>query len=227
MAFPYFKDKNGEYLDQVQLTGMLLSCVIGIFPNERHKKQPVNIDLCLYLNTRPAAVSTNIYDTVDYSAVVKEISFILEQCEFLLIETAVEAVCSYFLEIYCLENKLPQVDAVAVRISKPSALTYGIIPSIQIARRRVVEQSSKIKPVSCNKKTIHESPLGRLTLVKVAPNEIFETRLLSPTAKSILTLGKFSENEKTIKSHFVLADLSTHGSLTNLTEHEQMLVVFS
>ncbi len=227
MTFPQINDENGEFLDQVQLKGMLLSCVIGIFPNERHKKQPVTIDLCLYLNTRPAAASTHIYDTVDYSAVVKEISFILEQCEFLLIETAVEAVCKYFLAIYCRENNLPQVDAVCVKISKPSALTHGIIPSIQIARRRAFENTLPVKSSTLEGQEIHKSTLGLLRLLKLEPQKTISFSNKAENPKSVFTLGKFLLGNTAVKPHTTLPLDDNPLELTNSGDQSQILIVFS
>ncbi len=189
MMFPHLQSKDSGYLDQVQLTGMLLSCVIGIYPNERNRKQPVTIDLCLYLNTRKAAASTSIHDTIDYASAVKEVTFILEQCEFLLIETAVEAVCRYFIATYIHENGLPQVDAVCVRISKPSALTHGVIPCIQTLRQRDTGQT-ELSLEQPKEFVIHESEMGKLTLNRIGPNESLQIEVEAGKLNSLLPLGR-------------------------------------
>lgn len=201
MLFPHLKDSNGQDLDQVQLTGMLLSCVIGIFPNERHRKQPVTIDLCLYLNTRKAALSTNIHDTIDYGAAVKEITFILEQCEFLLIESAVETVSRYFLTTYTAEHHLPQVEAVVVRISKPSALTHGIVPAIQIQRRR---DEYRGMSESTGEWAIHESPFAKLKLRRLNHGEALKIGSGSDGAKSVMAIGKLHCNGEQLKTRGTL-----------------------
>lgn len=217
MQFPYLKDSTGQDLDQVQLTGMLLSCVIGIFPNERHRKQPVTIDLCLYLNTRKAAATTNIHDTIDYGAAVKEVTFILEQCEFLLIESAVDAVCRYFLSTYATDHHLPQVDAVVVRISKPSALTHGIVPSIQIQRRReeIALLSEKDQAV-----VIHESPFATLRLKTLAAGESF----LLPAAKNrrpaAMAVGRLHLDGESLKSRTVVTAADSAGYVARISNEQ-------
>lgn len=225
MLFPHLINSAGEDLDQVQLTGMLMSCVIGIFPNERNRKQPVTIDLCLYLNTRKAAATTNIHDTIDYAAAVKEISFILEQCEFQLIESAVDTVCRYFLMTYSAENHLPQVDAVVVRISKPSALTHGIVPAIQIQRRRD-EIMTAVTPGAVQ--VIHESSSTKLKLHRFACGESLGISRQPGSSRAALTIGRIQLNSEPIKPRTTV--LAEHHSdkkftLTNESSSEQLVLV--
>ena len=217
MQFPYLKDHAGQDLDQVQLAGMLLSCVIGIFPNERHRKQPVTIDLCLYLNTRKAAATTSIHDTIDYAAAVKEVTFILEQCEFLLIESAVDAVCRYFLATYSADQHLPQVDAVVVRISKPSALTHGIVPSIQIQRRR-----EEVAQVSENSGDciVHESPFATLRLKKLAAGESFSLPAATNRRPAAMAVGRLHLNGEALKSRAVVTAADAGGKTTRISNEQ-------
>ncbi|MCX6126901.1 MAG: dihydroneopterin aldolase [Proteobacteria bacterium] len=219
MLFPPIKDRNQQYLDQVQLTGMLLSCVIGIFPNERQRKQPVTIDLCLYLNTRKAAKSTNIHDTLDYGAAVKEVSFILEQCEFLLIESAVEAVCQYFLATYTLANGLPQVDAVIVRIAKPSALTHGIVPAIQVVRQR----SSEALPAEST--MIYTSDQGSLILAQVVADKIIEFSNEPIGIKAGLTIGKWSRAGTPLRPRTTVSYQDLTPSLSHSLPTPQLILL--
>lgn len=199
---------------------MLMSCVIGIFPNERHRKQPVTIDLCLYLNTRKAAKSTSIHDTIDYAAAVEEVTFILEQCEFLLIESAVEVVCQFFLTTYTASNLLPQVDAVMVRISKPSALTHGIVPAVQIARRRGLSELPAPESID-----IHVSDQGSLTVGRLAAGS--EVRISSAAGfpRAALTIGKWSKGGLPLKPRTVVTSQSEEASLTHSLTLPQLILL--
>lgn len=217
MQFPYLQDHRGQDLDQVQLTGMLLSCVIGIFPNERHRKQPVTIDLCLYLNTRKAAASTSIHDTIDYGAAVKEVTFILEQCEFLLIESAVDTVCRYFLATYRSEHHLPQVDAVVVRISKPSALTHGIVPSIQIQRRR---EEVVLVSESGQDQVIHESSFAKLRLKKLSPGDSFALAATTSRRSAAMAVGRLHLNGEALKSRAVVANADSGVTVATISNEQ-------
>lgn len=199
-----------------------MSCVIGIFPNERHRKQPVTIDLCLYLNTRKAARSTNIHDTIDYAAAVKEVAFILEQCEFLLIETAVEAVCNYFLTTYTADHLLPQVDAVMVRISKPSALTHGIVPSIQILRHR-----KDMPATSSNRISVHQSEQGSLTLASVPANTDVHIAATGGDGKSCLIIGRWTSSDAVVKSRSVFQSDENGPHVLRHQQPQPQLVLLS
>ena len=212
MPFPHLKNNEGRPLDQVQLTGMLMSCVIGIFPSERSRKQPVTIDLCLYLDTRRAAHSANIHDTIDYAGAVKEISFILDHCEFQLIETAVEAVCRHFLLTYQADHALPTVDAIMVRISKPSALTHGIVPAVQIMRRRDDYQSTPVKSHSHELYAIHMAQDSALHLLATNDATPISVREHVATAAAVLPIGRWILNDHPVKSRMPIA-------LTGETQH--------
>lgn len=222
MTFPNLTTSQNEHLDQVQLTGLLMSCVIGIFPNERHRKQPVTADLCLYLNTRKAARTTNIQDTIDYAAAVKEISFILEQCEFLLIESAVDAVCRYFVTMYSADHQLPQVEAASIRISKPSALTHGIVPTVQILRRR--EEYPEL--LQANDPTrafiLHHSSHGSLELRSVPAGTRLSIGCKDSGVRAALTLGKWAiagGDSLRLRTHLSLGDAASTQPLTLI--HDQ------
>jgi dihydroneopterin aldolase len=179
---------------------MLMSCVIGIFPSERSRKQPVTIDMCLYLDTRRAAASANIHETIDYAGAVKEVSFILDHCEFLLIETAVEAICRHFLLTYQSDHGLPTVDAVMVRISKPSALTHGIVPAVQILRRKDDLPAVTAKASKNHLTLIHsaaDASLHMLVADHPADINIFDAL---PNASAALPFGRWNMNGQPLKN---------------------------
>ncbi len=200
-----------------------MSCVIGIYPSERHKKQPVTIDLCLYLDTRQAAQSANITDTIDYAGALKEVSFILEHCEFLLIETAVEAICRHFILTYQTDHALPHIEAVVARISKPSALSQGIVPSVQALRRKEDYALTASKSTSCSVFTIHSAAdAGLALLVAKSPAQIVVPEHV-PSAQSVLPIGRWSFDGQPAKSRqpislksdlnkpFLSSDHEVHG----------------
>jgi len=224
MLFPQISNSDKQPFDQVQITGMLLSCVIGIFPFERHKKQPVTIDLCLYLDTRKAAKSASIADTIDYAGALKEISFILEQCEFLLIETAVEAVCKHFLITYQSDHGLPTIDAVGVRISKPSALAHGVVPTVQVLRRKGDYSIPPTKGSKHNLYSVHSASDACLNLIVADGTAEIDVCKIIPSAQAALPIGRWMYGGETIKSRtpinlqekkdlpFISADESQRGS---------------
>lgn len=134
--FPALENPAGQLYDQIQLTGLQLNCVVGLYPKERRKKQPVRIDLGLYCDTRKAAGSTHLQDTVDYARTVAELEFLLENSRFQLLETAAEALCKFLLAPRFSSKTPPEVHGVFLRLSKPRALLHGVVPTIQVLRKR-------------------------------------------------------------------------------------------
>lgn len=231
MLFPNLVNHDGRPLDQVQLTGMLMSCVIGIFPSERSRKQPVNIDMCLYLDTRKAAQSASIHDTIDYASAVKEVAFILDHCEFQLIETAVEAICRHFLWTYQTDHHLPAVEAILVRISKPSALTHGIVPAVQIMRHKDDYQMQATKTGNVGIFTVHSAQDSALHLLVTDDEGPINVKQMMPSAANVLPFGRWNLNGQTIKSRtpVSLADDSEKifHSLTTTPQTGRILLIQS
>jgi dihydroneopterin aldolase len=229
--FPSLTNIDGKPFDQVQLSGMLMSCVIGIYPNERSRKQPVTVDLCLYLNTRKAAKSASILDTIDYAGVVQEIAFILDHCEFQLIETAVEAICRHFLWVYQSDHNLPNIDAVMVRISKPSALTHGIIPSVQIMRERHDYNIDTGKALGTRIFKVHDAKDSSLHILVTHGGDGISLRELLPEAEHALPLGRWALNGHPVKNRESITLATSKdiafSSTSSISDQLQILLVQS
>jgi dihydroneopterin aldolase len=131
---PVFDDQ-GRPLDVVELKGLRVECIVGVYKSERHIAQPLELDAALYLDTRPAAAWRHLRDTVDYARLSGELRFLLENCSFLLLESAADALCRYILAPPTHDLSRAQVKAVTLRLRKPEALTQGTVASLQIHRR--------------------------------------------------------------------------------------------
>ena len=121
--------------DRIQLTALRVECVIGVYAHERHKPQPVIIDLGMVLDTEQAATGGKIADTVDYRAVGEEVSFILRHSRFQMLETAAHALLRYVLAPPIGERRA-QVEAATVTLRKPHALPGTCVPSVALERGR-------------------------------------------------------------------------------------------
>lgn len=55
--------------DRIELRGLHVSARCGVLPEERDRAQPLEIDLDLQLDLRPAGQSDDLTETVDYGAV--------------------------------------------------------------------------------------------------------------------------------------------------------------
>jgi FolB domain-containing protein len=115
--------------DRILIKDLMLRCVLGLSGEERREKQDVVINLILWTDLRPAAVSDNIEDTVDYSAVKKGIIALVEGSQYHLAETLADRIASL-----CLEQ--PAVQQVQVTVEKPTALRFAHSVGVEIIRCR-------------------------------------------------------------------------------------------
>lgn len=121
-----------QQLDIIRLEGLVVECVIGVYPSERDTPQPLEVDVELHLDTREAA-EQGLRHTVDYARVCGEIRFLLESCRFLLLETAAEALARYLLAPPTTDRA--RVKAVTLKLTKPTALA-PVRASLEVNRRQ-------------------------------------------------------------------------------------------
>ncbi|MEM1264143.1 MAG: dihydroneopterin aldolase [Pseudomonadota bacterium] len=102
-------------MDRVFLEAFSVQAVIGIWEWERQIKQRIEISLEMGFDTRAAAVSDDVADTLNYKAVADGVAALTQQGEFKLVEALAGAIADYILGNYA-------VPWVKVRVSKPGAI---------------------------------------------------------------------------------------------------------
>ncbi|HEY0471460.1 MAG TPA: dihydroneopterin aldolase [Kribbella sp.] len=86
----------------------------GVFEHERAEGQEFVVDVRLELDTRPAAASDDLADTVNYGVVAEQVHAAIESDPVDLIETLAQRIAEL-----CLADR--RVTGTAVTIHKPSA----------------------------------------------------------------------------------------------------------
>lgn len=124
-------------LDVVELGGLEVRSVVGVYPHERTRTQPLVVGLALHVDLCAAGASDDVADTVDYGRVIGEVRFLLERARFRLIESAAETIARWLLLPPSADAPHPPVRRVAVRIDKPEALRGLARPSVTITRDAV------------------------------------------------------------------------------------------
>ncbi len=114
-------------MDKIIIQDLLVRCVIGVFPHERHHPRDVLVNLTLFCDLAPAAASDRLEDAIDYKALKFRIVELAEKSAFKLVETMAESIARLVLET-------PGVDYVKVRVDKPGALTYARSVGVEIER---------------------------------------------------------------------------------------------
>ncbi len=120
--------------DLIAIEGLVVDCVVGVYPHERDTPQPLRVDVYLELDTRLAAERERLRDSVDYAAIAGQLSFLLGACRFRMVETAADALARYLLMPPALGERRAQIQALRLRLTKPSALQGRAVPYLEIMR---------------------------------------------------------------------------------------------
>lgn len=116
--------------DKIYIRDLALRTIIGIFPEERTKRQDVILNVVMEVASHaPAAASDNIVDATDYKSITKHLINHVEGSSYQLIETLAER-CA---EI-CLTTAA--VQKVTVTVDKPGALRFARSVAVEVVRER-------------------------------------------------------------------------------------------
>jgi dihydroneopterin aldolase len=124
--------------DRILLEGMVFDGRHGTLPAERELGQPFVVDVELRLNLRPAGLSDDLAQTVDYGAVHRLAREIVEGEPVSLTETVAERIAATILEDH------PSVEAVRVKVAKPHVRLDDTVLSgsaVEILRHRDADQT--------------------------------------------------------------------------------------
>ena len=128
-------DKDAE--DRILLEGMVFHGRHGTLPAERELGQPFVVDVELRLDLRPAGLSDDLAQTVDYGEVHRQVKEIVEGPPVNLTETVAERIAAAVLEDH------PAVNAVRVKVAKPHVRLDGTVlagSAVEILRRRAADR---------------------------------------------------------------------------------------
>jgi dihydroneopterin aldolase len=117
--------------DRLRVAGIEVQGHHGVFDFERREGQRFVVDLVLGLDTRPAAASDDLADTVDYGGLVERVRAAVENDPVDLIETLAERIADL-----CLADD--RVEWTEVTLHKPEApieTTFGDV-TLTINRSR-------------------------------------------------------------------------------------------
>lgn len=115
--------------DRIEISDLLLRCIVGINAEERKNKQDVLINIVMWADTRAAAVSDAIEDAVNYRTITKQVIAYVEPSQFMLVERLAAGIAEI-----CLRE--PRVTQVQVRVEKPGALRFARSVGVTIIRTR-------------------------------------------------------------------------------------------
>ena len=101
-------------LDRIQVTGLRAYGYHGVFPEERRDGQEFRADVVLWVDTRPAAASDDVLDTVHYGEVSEAVVAVLGGEPVNLVERLAQRIADAVLAF-------AGVQRVTVTVHKPDA----------------------------------------------------------------------------------------------------------
>jgi dihydroneopterin aldolase/D-erythro-7,8-dihydroneopterin triphosphate epimerase len=122
--------ETSSSLDQIHIKDLLVSGILGIKPDERVNPQNILVNATLWADTRPAALSDDIEDAVNYRTITKRLIAHIEEGKPMLVERLVAELVDI-----CFDSD-DRVAAVALTVEKPGALRYARSVGITIHRTR-------------------------------------------------------------------------------------------
>lgn len=123
--------------DRIFIRDLLIRCIIGVDEPERREKQNVVAQITLQIDLRKAGRTDALTDSVDYSALKKQILQVAENSKFRLIEALAQRIADE-----CIKQE--RVECVEVILEKPGALRFARTVGVEIVRcRNPVRDSGK------------------------------------------------------------------------------------
>ena len=84
-------------MDIIFIHELRLETLIGVYPEERQVARTLLLDLELGVDSRPAAITDALNDTLDYQAVAQRVIELAAASEFHLVETLAERIAERVL----------------------------------------------------------------------------------------------------------------------------------
>lgn len=119
-----------ERLDRIHITDLSVSGILGINPDERVNPQEILVNATLWADTRPASISDDIEDAVNYRTITKRLIAHIERGEPMLVERLVAELAEI-----CFESD-ERIEVVEMTVEKPGALRHARSVGITIRRTR-------------------------------------------------------------------------------------------
>ena len=124
-----------EQMDRIFIKDLLVRGIVGIKPDERANRQDILVNATFWADTRPAALSDQIEDTVNYRSAAKAMIAHIESEGPQL----VERLAADLVRI-CFESDR-RIQAVELSVEKPGAVRFSRSVGLTIYRTRAEIQA--------------------------------------------------------------------------------------
>jgi dihydroneopterin aldolase len=118
-------------MDQIELRGLVALGYCGALPEEQERVQPLEVDLDVALDLRPAGASDALDDTVDYGVLCAMVERIITTERF----TLLERLATRIAEVALADERVESV-TVSVRKLEPPVPQQLSTSGVRITRSR-------------------------------------------------------------------------------------------
>lgn len=115
--------------DRICIEGLTALGLVGVYPSEKETPQRLLVNLCVESDTRSAAHSEQLEDTLDYDRLAECVRQVIAERHHNLIETVAERIALRILLAH-----RGRVDALTVRVAKPGAVPDAQTVAVEIRR---------------------------------------------------------------------------------------------
>ncbi|HET8816362.1 MAG TPA: dihydroneopterin aldolase [Pseudidiomarina sp.] len=119
-------------MDTVHIEGLKVDAMIGVFEWEHEQPQPLLIDVVMAWDQKLAAKTDDIKLALDYDAVSRAITELVQKQPRQLIETVAEDIAAMIRETFA-------VAWLRVKVAKPTAVKEAFQVAVQIERGRKLD----------------------------------------------------------------------------------------
>lgn len=123
------EDRAAATPDRIFIRDLVVRCIIGVEEPERQEKQDVVVQIELQADLRKAGRTDDLADSIDYSALKKQVLQAAEDSQYRLIEALAQRIAEECL-------RYERVECVRVIVEKPGALRSARTVGVEIVRRR-------------------------------------------------------------------------------------------
>lgn len=156
-------------VDFIELREIELQCVVGVYPRERQVPQPLRLEVAMGLDTQRAGEKESLAASVNYADVLSQLLFLLQSCQFRMLETAAHALAAYLLAPPFPGERRAQLQRVRIRLEKPQVLGGLAVPSLSIERAAGFAAYGKEQKSFGSVDVIHETRDAGIYRLNVAP----------------------------------------------------------
>lgn len=213
-------------LDSIRLSQLEVQCIVGLYPSERLRPQPLILDVELFLDTRPAASGGGLNTSVDYAKLCGELEFLLKSCQFVLLEEAAEALCRYLLAPSLESIPRARIEAVSLCLSKPNALAGRACPTVKVFRESKEYEFEQEDKSFGKVDIIYETDGCGIYRLRIQPGLKIPTHIHNTMdeCELILTQGLYLQGEEVSQGSAYCWPRAFPHLYENFTESEQVIL---